>query len=94
MKCLLCNEIFYEPRVLPCGNVICTECAFVIKEHQIKSVNEFICRLCNEIHQMPWKGLAICKPLQEIAQLKSNEIYRGALVQELKVNINVGILIN
>jgi predicted RNA-binding Zn-ribbon protein involved in translation (DUF1610 family) len=46
-QCMRCNENIDEPKLLPCGNTICTSCETEIKS---KKHDHFKCSLCGETH--------------------------------------------
>jgi len=85
LNCIKCNQKLDEPRNLPCGEFICAYCYISIEVNN----NKFKCFICNEDHLMPEKGLPISKRLLRILSLKSEEVYRGKEVKQLKENLNV-----
>jgi hypothetical protein len=48
LQCPLCNEIFQDPRMLPCGNICCLKC---IKDQFNKTENNYKCECCKSIHK-------------------------------------------
>ncbi len=47
--CLNCDKKFIEPKVLPCGNIICENCVFEINKTPRKVFN---CLFCAQEHNM------------------------------------------
>ncbi len=84
LKCLKCNQRLDEPRNLPCGETICANCSVSIEVNNKK----FKCLICDEDHLMPDKGLPISKILSEIIALRSEDVYRGKEVENLKKLLN------
>ena len=68
IKCKVCSSLVTEePKILPCGETICSMCS----NYEIEVVkNEFDCSVCKKKHEMPKEGLPINKSLLE----HSNEI--------------------
>jgi hypothetical protein len=87
LKCPMCNDIYDEPKMLPCGNAVCNQCILTIESNRIKETNDFKCVICNEMHQFAKKGFPLCKPLYKILSKSSNAIYRGEQIEKLAANI-------
>jgi hypothetical protein len=47
LNCKKCAGRLDEPRILPCGNSICSHCVSTI---QFKANKEFQCLVCDELH--------------------------------------------
>lgn len=65
LDCPVCRKKYTLPRILPCGNVVCSGCVVSVT----KSLNkhyQFKCSLCDEIHDLPKKGFPICKQFQSM----------------------------
>jgi hypothetical protein len=59
LKCQKCNQIFEDPRSLPCGECICNSC---IQSNIEKGSNQFNCFCCKKMHCVPdIGGFPICK---------------------------------
>jgi hypothetical protein len=52
-----------EPRILPCGNSICSHCVSTI---QLKENKKFQCLVCCESHKMHKNGLPLNKIVLEM----------------------------
>lgn len=66
LKCEICKMKMYEPRLLPCGESICSKCAI----KQIDSTtNEMTCPFCHDVHFCPENGFILNKRLAKLAEL-------------------------
>ena len=81
LNCKKCEGRLDEPRILPCGNSICSHCVSSI---QLKENKEFQCLICNELHGMPQKGLLINKCLVELLSFESINVSRGKAFDSLQ----------
>jgi len=81
LNCKKCEGRLDEPRILPCGNSICSHCVSSI---QLKENKEFQCLICNELHEMPQKGLLISKVLVELLSFESINVSRGKAFDSLQ----------
>jgi hypothetical protein len=52
LSCKYCESRLDEPRILPCGENICSICSSSIKVTE----NEFECLVCKMKHEMPKLG--------------------------------------
>ena len=73
IECLICNETFDEPVILPCCHTIC-------KKHETESVNEkkISCHECNEVHKIPTKGFPANLLARNLIKRKFDRIDLGA----------------
>ncbi len=69
LTCKNCQKGIDEPRILPCGFTICSNCYSKIR---VKD-SLFTCILCKEEHVMPEKGLPISHSLSELISLQPIE---------------------
>jgi hypothetical protein len=81
LNCIKCEGRLDEPRLLPCGNSICSYCSSSI---QLVNNKEFQCLICNELHEMPQKGLPINKLALEMLSCKSINVSRGKSFDSLQ----------
>ena len=84
LNCAKCNQRLDEPRILPCGDSICSYCHLSIEVNK----NKFKCFFCHEEHEMPEKGLLINKGLFKVLALNPEEVFRGEKVKKLKEFMN------
>jgi len=73
-----------EPKILPCGETICSFC---VSSMQLTD-NLFDCLLCHDKHEMPKNGLPNNKALLEILSVKPTSISRGTAFDLLEKSIN------
>ena len=85
LTCNKCRERLDDPRILPCGDTICSDCVLSIR---VADNNKFDCLICEKKHTMPDDGLPVNKKLLAILSLKPSEVYRGQIVQKLKEALN------
>ena len=86
LSCKKCHERLDEPRILPCGDSICTKCLSTIK---IKNKQVFDCIVCKKQHIMPENGLLINKVLLDLLSVQPTDVYRGKSVETLKESLNL-----
>jgi len=75
LKCHLCNELYTDPRVLPCLHVFCTSC---IMRLMSSGLNEELggvleCPVCHQRDALPDGGNVSCLPL-DIVMLNARDI--------------------
>jgi hypothetical protein len=47
LQCKLCNQMFEDPRMLPCGNICCFKCII----GRFDETNSYKCKCCENIHE-------------------------------------------
>ncbi len=62
LNCKKCNGRLDEPKLLPCGNSICSYCAASIKLNG----KQYDCLVCKNKHEMPKNGLHIINALNDL----------------------------
>ena len=79
LLCIKCEGKLDIPKILPCGEIICSLCEASIQ------VNDqmFHCLYCNQKHEMPKNGLSICKTLLKILSTKLTRVSRGKAFDSL-----------
>ena len=82
--CKKCNERLDEPRLLQCGESICSHCVSTI---QVKN-REFQCLICKEMHEIPNNGLPFIKLAVEMLSLESIDVSRGNEFDSLQSSID------
>lgn len=85
LNCSKCQVRLYEPKTLPCGDTICSDC---VSNIHVDS-NNYECPICKEVHVMPGKGLALNKKLSGILALSPTEVYRGNAIELFKKNLEL-----
>jgi len=63
LNCKKCDGRLDEPKILPCGNNICSHC---ISSIQVNKYNEFECLVCKDKHEMPKNGLPFNTVLKDL----------------------------
>jgi hypothetical protein len=81
LNCKKCEGRLDEPKLLPCGNSICSHCVSLI---QLTNYREFECLVCQDKHEMPKNGLPISKALVDILSIKSLDVSRGNAFETLQ----------
>jgi hypothetical protein len=81
LNCKKCLNRFDEPSLLPCGSSICSFC---LKSIKVTNKSEFKCLVCDELHEMPQKGLAINKLAVEMLSFEMIQVSRGKAYNSLK----------
>jgi hypothetical protein len=85
--CPICEDIFSDPRILPCGRKVCVECI----ERQLTGQQDLECELCDEIHEMPPNGFPYDLQLRPKSSLKTET---SVEFQKLETELNSLDLIN
>jgi len=58
-ECCICNEVFTDPRVLPCQHTFCLKCLLnYVKDKQPGDDNDLPCPLCRNEFTIPAHGLS------------------------------------
>ena len=74
LKCSYCSTKFSDVvKLIPgCGNSICGQCyELVLKD--LNQANEFMCKECGDLHDLPPSGLGDNKTVLKMLQLKPKE---------------------
>jgi hypothetical protein len=85
LSCKSCSQRLDEPRLLPCGKNICSNCYLSIQTNN----NEFQCIICKDKHLISNKnGLPINETVLEMLSFKSVNISRGKAFDSLQATLN------
>jgi hypothetical protein len=85
LNCQKCKQRFGEPRVLPCGEFICSICLVQLIEQQSETSSAKLkCCYCSKEHAVPEEGFPISKQLEKLLAKEPNKIYRGEMVENFK----------
>ena len=88
LNCPNCKKIYDEPKMLPCGKVVCTDCLSIILYKVNRTSKEFKCLLCTEYHSLPKSGkFPTCEPLMNLIRKKPNDIFRCEALENLRSNL-------
>ena len=73
LLCSNCEGRLDIPKILPCGETICSLCESSIQ------INDqiFDCLICKEKHKMPENGFIISKSLSKILAIELSKVSRG-----------------
>lgn len=84
LLCQQCEGRLDIPKILPCGEAICSLCETTIQ------INDkmFDCMVCKEKHEMPKNGLPINNSLMKILSVKLKKISRGKSFDSLEILLN------
>ena len=82
--CMNCEGRLEEPKILPCGETICSFCV-----SSLKVVDKiFDCVACKQKHEMPKDGLLNNIALLKILSIKPSKISRGKVFDALQDSLN------
>jgi hypothetical protein len=79
LNCFVCKSRFDVPKMLPCGEFICTSCEskLHIKKQGAKEENSYKCTACGDAHVKLKNGLPVNMRLKKLLDSKPEDIYRG-----------------
>ena len=81
LNCPNCSSKYKDPKALPCGDIICGNCAS-------KKTKEFKCLFCSKTHIIPDEGLPNSNLVMKLLEIQADEVYRSENVNILKNNLN------
>jgi hypothetical protein len=82
LNCKKCEgRLDQEPRILPCGKNICSDCSASIRVININ--NQFECLICQDRHEMPKNGLPINELALEMLSFEAIQVSRGKAYESL-----------
>jgi hypothetical protein len=86
LVCKKCESRPDEPRLLECGNIICSLCyqSILLNEYR-----EFTCFACLELHSLPEKGLPLNKPIIQMLSLETIKVSRGTNFNTLQETLKI-----
>lgn len=75
LYCSKCRDRFDEPRILPCGNLICQRCIQDIQNLVgILDDSEFHCQICSHFHDFPKiKSFPLCQQVVEFLSIEPKQ---------------------
>ena len=79
-----CRQRLDEPKMLPCGEIICSACVSLIQTTN----SMFRCLICDKMHIMPDEGLPTNKNLSTLISMQPSDVYRGMPAETLKELLN------
>lgn len=65
LTCCVCQEIFDDPRQLPCGHSLCLRCVEKLRDHA--RTTPFVCPICRQ-HFEPLVGISKSYTLTSVAE--------------------------
>jgi hypothetical protein len=80
LKCSKCRQRLDEPKMLPCGEIVCSTCVSSIQVNN----SMFRCLICDKMHMMPDDGLPVNKNLSTLISMQPSDVYRGMPAETLK----------
>ena len=85
LLCKQCEGRLDIPKILPCGETICSYCETSI---QVNENNMFDCLVCKDKHEMPKNGFLTSKALSEILSIKLTKVSRGKAFDLLEKSLD------
>jgi len=73
LLCKHCEGRLDIPKILPCGETICSLCKTSIQVNN----RMFNCLVCNQKHEMPKEGLIINNSVLKILSVMPTDVFRG-----------------
>lgn len=88
LLCPKCQTRFDEPKILPCGKIVCNNCILTYLDSVTTSNSkDFKCIVCTELHSWPRQEFPTCEQLAALLLEKPNDISRGEAADNLRQNI-------
>jgi len=84
LLCIECQGRLEIPKILPCGETICSFCESTIQIND----NKFDCLICKEKHDMPNRGLPTNKVVSKMLAIKPTEVSRGEAFDTLQQSLD------
>jgi hypothetical protein len=85
LNCQQCKKRFEDPRVLSCGESICSNCLVeLIGQQSVNLKGKLKCCYCTKEHVVPEEGFPTSKHLEKLLTKRPNEIYRNEMVKDFK----------
>ncbi len=82
--CQQCQGKLEGPKILPCGETICSFCVSSIQTN----LNVFNCLVCKQQHEMPKNGLPDNKVALKMLSVKPIKVSRGEAVDLLEKKLD------
>jgi hypothetical protein len=82
--CQQCQGKLEGPKILPCGETICSFCVSSIQTN----LNIFNCLVCKQQHEMPKNGLPDNKVALKMLSVKPIKVFRGEAVDLLEKKLD------
>ena len=79
--CKICDCKLVDPIVLPCGKSICRKCVGILADTEKKYIK---CENCEKNHEIPIDGFPLNQDLENIVNLKPENVSRNDLASNLK----------
>lgn len=88
LLCKICSKRYRDPVMLPCAEIVCNNCILdYIEEHLSDNNGQFECFMCEEDHLIPAKGFPKSKTIQQILELKAEQVDKGVFVEKFKADV-------
>jgi len=85
LDCDVWKKLLVDPMVMSCGKFFCkSHLTQLIINNKFNRKNTFICGICQEEHFIPKNDFKINDRLQELLELRLNEIKPSAMFEECK----------
>jgi len=93
LACKQCHIKCEIPKLLPCGDSICADCAFEIRATFTVNgcrATEFTCPICSNVHDVPKRGddFPTSNALLKILKQQPSEIPRSRLIETFKTKLD------
>ena len=84
LNCKNCEGRLEDPKILPCGETICSFCT-----SSLKIVDKmFKCLVCKQKHEMPKNGLLTNKSILEMLSIQPIKVSRGKAFETFQDSLN------
>ena len=86
LNCKKCERSLDEPRILQCGETICSLCSSSIF---VDSNYQYDCLVCSKKHDMNKQGLPLIKSILEMLSLEPCEYSRGDAAEKMNESLKI-----
>lgn len=87
LTCELCQDLFDDPRMLPCGHTFCNKC---LLKRQNRASQQLYCPDCQAIHDVkPGPGFPINFTVNKLCDVQASEVNQSHKIKQLKQKLKL-----
>lgn len=85
LNCPICHKEYESPVLLPCGESVCSKCVNPVGPFS----NNFLCKLCNSMHQIPDNNFPPNKALIKVIESNRESVSEKQVEKSLKCFLEI-----